>query len=161
VKTELSRRVLALPAIVVDALRTQRDRQNLDRMLAGARWQETGFVFTTAVGTPMDGSRVTREFQALLRRAGLPHMRFYDLRHGCASLLLAQGVHPRVVMETLGHSSIALTMNTYSHVSRALQAEAAVSIDEALRGKGVVKGVVSRGSGSADPGREEYGPNSK
>jgi integrase len=56
-------------------------------------------------------------------------MRFYDLRHGCASLLLAEGVHPRVVMETLGHSGIGLTMNTYSHVSAALQREAANRID--------------------------------
>jgi len=113
-------------------------------------------VFTTAVGTPMDGSRVTREFQVVLRRAGLPHMRFYDLRHGTASLLPAQGVHPRVVMETLGHSSIALTMNTYSHVSRALQGEAAARMDEVLRGGSVVKGVV--GDQADRPGGTDKGP---
>jgi integrase len=62
----------------------------------------------------------------------LRHQRFHDLRHSCASLLLAQGVHPRVVMETLGHSQIALTMNTYSHVLPPLQREAAVRMDEVL-----------------------------
>jgi integrase len=153
--------VLPLPAIVARAFRVQQEQQALDRMVAGRRWQETGFVFTTAVGSPMDGSSVTHAFQALLRRAGLPHMRFYDLRHGCASLLLAQGVHPRVVMETLGHSSIALTMNTYSHVSRALLVEAAASIDAALRAEGVVKSVVRGGAAAADQGRKGRRRNSE
>ncbi len=65
----------------------------------------------------MMGSEVTRRFQALLAAAGLPRMRFHDLRHGAASLLLAQGVHPRVIMEMLGHSTITLTTTTYSHTS--------------------------------------------
>ncbi len=78
-----------------------------------------------ATGTPLEGSSVTHRFQKLLRRADLPHLRFHDLRHACASLLLAQGVHPRVVMEILGHSQISLTMNTYSHVIPALQRDAA------------------------------------
>ena len=83
-------------------------------------------------------------------------MRFYDLRHGCASLLLAEGVHPRVVMETLGHSGIGLTMNTYSHVSAALQREAANRIDGVFRPAGsetktVVETVVSgRGRAARD-----------
>jgi integrase len=132
-KTELSRRNLALPPVVSEALSGHRERQDAQRELAGASWTETGYVFTTAQGRPLDGSNVTHDFQQALSEAGLPRMRFYDLRHGCASLLLAQGVHPRVVMETLGHSAISLTMNTYSHVSRALQREAAVRIDEALR----------------------------
>jgi integrase len=66
------------------------------------------------------------------RKAGLPYRRFYDLRHTCATLLLVQGVHPRVVMEILGHSQISLTMNTYSHVVPALQKEAASRMDELL-----------------------------
>ena len=80
----------------------------------------------------MVGAEVTRRFQALLRVGGLPPMRFHDLRHGAASLLLAQGVHPRVVMEMLGHSTITLTMNTYSHVIPDLQREAATKMEEAL-----------------------------
>ena len=101
-------------------------------MIAGPAWQEMDYVFTTSIGTPREPRNVTRRFQALLSRAGLPNKRFHDLRHTCASLLLAQGVHPRVVMETLGHSQIGLTMNTYSHVLPELQREAASKMDSLL-----------------------------
>ena len=80
----------------------------------------------------MTGGDVTKRFQALLKAAELPRLRFHDLRHGCASLLLAQGVHPRVVMEQLGHSTITLTMNVYSHVIPALQRDAADRMDAML-----------------------------
>ncbi|HCF99021.1 MAG TPA: hypothetical protein DEV93_00590 [Chloroflexi bacterium] len=86
------------------------------KLVAGSRWKDTGLVFTTPIGTPLDGSNVTKSFQKLLARAGLPKRRFHDLRHSCATLLLVQNVAPRVVMEILGHSQISLTMNTYSHV---------------------------------------------
>lgn len=89
-------------------------------------------MFTTTVGTPLDGIAVTRRFQAVLRGAGLPHQRFHDLRHAYASLLLARGVAARVVMETLGHSQIALTLNTYSHVLPALERAAAGPLDAVL-----------------------------
>jgi integrase len=92
-----------------------------------------GFVFTSTIGTPHDGSGVSRRFHAALEAAGLPRQRFHDLRHACASLLLVQGVAPRVVMEILGHSQISLTMNTYSHVIPELQRDAAARMDEALR----------------------------
>jgi len=91
-------------------------------------------VFTTTLGTPLDGISVTRRFQRILREADLPRQRFHDLRHACASLLLAQGVPARVVMETLGHSEISLTLNTYSHVLPALGREAAAQMDEVLSG---------------------------
>jgi len=80
----------------------------------------------------MDGIAVTRRFQVQLRDAGLPRQRFHDLRHACASLLLAQGVPARVVMETLGHSQIALTLNTYPHVIPALGRQAADRMDDVL-----------------------------
>jgi len=133
-KSTTSRRIVAAPRIVIDALRVHRTRQLQERLLAGSRWaaDPRELVFTTTVGTPMDGVAVTKRFQAVLRRAGLPHQRFHDLRHACASLLLAQGVHPRVVMETLGHSQIALTLNTYSHVIPALGREAADRMDDVL-----------------------------
>jgi integrase len=82
----------------------------------------------------MDPRNATREFPSLLKKAGLPTVRFHDLRHTAATLLLAQGVDPRTIMETLGHSQISLTMNTYSHVLPALQAAAAAKIDAALGG---------------------------
>ena len=131
-KTTRSRRTLALPISTAAALREHRKRQLAERLWAGSRWQEGDFLFTTTIGTPMIGSDVTRHFQALLRAAGLPPMRFHDLRHGAASLLLAQGVHPRVVMEMLGHSTITLTMNVYSHVIPDLQREAAEKMETAL-----------------------------
>ena len=131
-KTTRSRRTLALPTRTAAALREHRKRQLAERLWAGSRWQEGDYLFTTSIGTPMMGSEVTRRFQALVATAGLPRMRFHDLRHGAASLLLAQGVHPRVVMEMLGHSTITLTMNTYSHVIPDLQREAANRMEEAL-----------------------------
>jgi len=133
-KTPRSRRTIALPVVAVAALRRHRARQHTERLAAGPLWEDWGLVFTTATGRPLQGPAVTRGFQQLLARAGLRRQRFHDLRHACASLLLAQGVHPRVVMETLGHSQIALTMNTYSHVLPALQREAAASMDKVLSG---------------------------
>jgi integrase len=137
-KTKRSRRTIALPEPVAEALRQHRVRQVEERLVAGSRWrgQEWGLVFTTTVGTPLDGPKVTRRFQDRLARAGLPRMRFHDLRHSAASLLLAQGVHPRVVMELLGHSDIRLTMNTYSHVIPQLSREAADKMGTALWGTG-------------------------
>lgn len=139
-KTKRSRRAVTLPTFAVAALKRQRDWfQAQQRMLAGSRWQgpdcpsdPAGYVFTSSIGTPLDGANVTKRLQARLAAAGLPRMRFHDLRHGAATLLLAQGVHPRVVMETLGHSQIAVTMNTYSHVVPALQREAADRLDAAF-----------------------------
>ena len=83
-------------------------------------------------GTPIEPRNATRSFKRVLLKGGLPEIRFHDLRHSCATLLLMQGVSPRVVMEILGHSQISLTMNTYSHVALELQREAASRIDAAL-----------------------------
>ena len=133
-KTERSRRKVALPNVAVDALRSHRVRQLNERLVAGTGWQGSDLIFTTAMGNPLDGVNVTHHLHSLMRASGLPEIRFHDLRHGCASLLLAQGVHPRVVMEVLGHSQIALTMNTYSHVIPSLQTDAAERLDAALSG---------------------------
>ena len=103
-----------------------------ERLLAGSRWQDTGMVFTSTIGTLLEPRSVSRKFQSALERAGLPRKRFHDLRHTCASLLLVQGVHPRVVMQILGHSQIAVTMDTYSHVIDELGREAANQIDTLL-----------------------------
>ena len=89
-------------------------------------------MLTSAIGTPLEPRNVTRQFKALLTAANLPDMRLHDLRHSCATLLLAQGVNPRMVMETLGHSQVSLTLNTYTHVLPALQRDAAAKIDALL-----------------------------
>ena len=115
------------------ALRAQRSRQLQERLLAGSRWQDSGLVFTSTIGTPMMPGDLTKRLQRLLADAGLARLRFHDLRHGTASLLVGQGIHPRTIMEVLGHSTIAVTMNTYAHVAPALQREAAASLDAVLR----------------------------
>lgn len=131
-KTVRSRRTLVMPPVVISALRSHRARQNLERLAAGERWIDNDLVFPSITGSLSDGPNVTHRFRRLLKKAALPPMRFHDLRHACASLLLVQGVHPRVVMETLGHSQISLTMNTYSHVLPALQREAADRMEAIL-----------------------------
>jgi integrase len=135
VKSATSRRHISLPQVAVEALRAHRQQQQQEQVILGDSWPDTGLVFTSTRGTPLEPRNVVRLFHSMLQRAGLPHKRFYDLRHTCATLLLVQGVHPRVVMEILGHSQISLTMNTYSHVSPTLQHEAASRMDELLSRK--------------------------
>lgn len=133
-KTSRSRRTITMPGVVVQALRDHRVRQLEERLVAGAAWQDLGLVFTTTIGTPIDARNLTRAFVALLNRAGLPRVRFHDLRHSAATLLLAQGVIARVIMELLGHSTIGMTLGTYSHVLPAMQREAADQMDAVLGG---------------------------
>ena len=134
-KTDRSRRTVTLPNVVVDALRARRAAQLEERLLAGAKWRETGLVFTTTVGTPMHGPDVTKGFQAALARAGVRRVRFHDMRHTAASFLLAEGVPARVVMELLGHSTIVITMNLYSHVMPSLLDDAAAAMDRGPVGR--------------------------
>jgi integrase len=132
-KTAQSRRTLTMPEIVIASLKTHQERQILERAAAGSRWVESGLVFATSKGTPLDARNVTRQFKGLLASADLPDMRWHDLRHSCASLLLAQQVPPRVVMETLGHSQISQTMR-YSHIVPALRSQAAEAMNAVLVG---------------------------
>ncbi len=131
-KTQKSRRTIALPAMAVSALTKHKMVQESEREWAADRWQVTGHVFTSTIGTPLDDCNVTHQFHRILKTAGLPRLRFHDLRHTCATLLIAQGVHPRYVMDILGHSQIGLTMNTYGHAYLAIQREAATKMDEIL-----------------------------
>jgi integrase len=131
-KSVRSRRTVRLPGVVLTALRAHRTRQLEDRLAAGGAWEDSGLVFTSPIGSALDPRNATRAFKALLTDAELPNIRFHDLRHTAATLLLAQGVDPRTIMETLGHSQISLTMNTYSHVLPALQADAAARLDAVL-----------------------------
>src|ERR1017187_1285935 len=124
-KTQRSKRTIPLPAQLADVLRQHRVRQEQERITAGSLWQDSPCVFTTPIGTPVDPRNDFREFKKLLDRGSLPSVRLHDLRHTAASLLLAQNVPARVVMEIFGHSQIALTMNTYSHVAPEVSREAA------------------------------------
>jgi integrase len=131
-KTRRGRRTLVLPLTTVEALRANRSKQSAARRVAGTSWTERDFVFTSGTGQPLDQRNVLRVFRRALRRAKLPRMRFHDLRHSCASLLLAQHTDPRVIMETLGHSNISVTMNMYAHVMPALKRDAADAMDRSL-----------------------------
>lgn len=133
-KSERSRRSISLPDVAAKALRLHRQKQLEDRLLAGPRWTEHDFVFTTRTGTPLDPWNVSKAFKRLLKSAALPNIRFHDLRHTAATLLLSQGVDPRTIMETLGHSQISLTLNTYSHVLPSMQRGAAEKMDRLLVG---------------------------
>ena len=114
------------------ALEEHKERQDKERVTAGSLWRGSPCVFTTPIGTPVDPRNDYREFKKLLGTAGLPPVRRHDLRHTAASLLVAQGVPPRVVMAILGHNQIALTMNAYSHVAPEVSREAADRIAETL-----------------------------
>ena len=124
-KTARSKRTIPLPDQIAEVLRQHQDGQAKERIAAANLWRGSPCVFTTPIGTPVDPRNDYREFKDLLAQAGLPSVRLHDLRHTAASLLLAQGVPARVVMEILGHSQIALTMDTYSHVAPEVSREAA------------------------------------
>jgi integrase len=129
-KTAASVRTLALPSVLLNALRLHRERQQAERANRGSAWREHGLVFPSNIGTPMEPRNLVRHFKTVLKRAGLPPtIRFHDLRHSCATFLVAQGVHPRVIQEILGHSDIQTTMGIYAHVLPEVQRAAAASID--------------------------------
>jgi integrase len=128
-KTEGSRRTIEIPAVAVTALREQERRQQELRELAGEQWQEQGYVFASRLGGPLDHSNTLHRFQQLCEKHGLPKLRFYDLRHTHASLLIAEGVHAKKIAERLGHSSIKLTMDTYGHLFEGSDRESAASMD--------------------------------
>lgn len=133
-KSARSKRTLALPAPLAKLLREHRARQAADRLAAGA-WADTNLIFTTSTGTPVDHRNDAREFKTLCQRAGIPPYRVHDLRHTAATLLIAQGQHARVIMEVLGHSQIAVTMNVYGHVMDSQLRGAADAVTEALWGE--------------------------
>ena len=125
-------RVIKLGKMTVEKLIEHRNKQHQERMLAGEKWQDYDLIFTSPIGTPLDVSNVHKVYKSCLKAAGLPNIRFHDLRHTAATLMLQQGINPKVVQERLGHSDISLTLNTYSHVLPSMQEEAAEKMDELL-----------------------------
>jgi integrase len=132
-KTRGSRRQIRLTNSAVGALERHRALQNSEGVARGHEWNHQGLVFCTRRGTPIRRDNLhVRHWKPLLRRAGVPDIRFHDLRHTCAILLLTKGVHPKIVSEMLGHSSIAITLDTYSHVIPGLGDVAALAMEDAL-----------------------------
>lgn len=131
-KTARSRRSIPLPQLCVDALIARRRVQDEDRRVIREGWTELDLVFTTTIGTVVEPSNLRRSFNRAIKLTGLRQIRFHDLRHTCASLLLAQGVPMRVVMEILGHSTMSITSDLYTHVSPNATATAVSGVSDLL-----------------------------
>lgn len=135
-KTDKSRRQIILTGMAIAALRQHRVRQTEDRLKAGPAWEDNELVFSNGAGKPIEaGNLLRRSFWPLLVKAGLPRIRFHDLRHSAATLLMSQGVHPKVVSEMLGHSQISVTLDLYSHTVPSMHQEAARVMDRLLGGR--------------------------
>ena len=128
-KTARSRRTIQLSQLALSALRRHKTRQNEQRLFHGPEWHDTGLVFTNLVGEAPDPGWQRQVFQKALADAGLPTIRFHDLRHTAATLLLAKGVHVKVVSEMLGHTTITLTLDTYAHSLPSMHEQAASAMD--------------------------------
>ena len=132
-KTRKSRRTVHLTGAAVQALRSHLERQLEDIGRLGDLYRDHGLVFTSEVGTLINPTNLRRRsFAPLLQRAGLPQIRFHDLRHTCATLLLVRNVHPKYVQELLGHATVAITLDTYSHVIPGMGNQAARAMEDAF-----------------------------
>jgi integrase len=132
-KTKQSRRTIRLTTGAVQALRDHLSRQLEEMERMGSLYQPGGLIFATERGTVINPSNLrNRSFKPLLKRAGLRPIRFHDLRHTCASLLFQKNVHPKFVQELLGHASVAITLDTYSHMLPGMGSEAADAMSQAL-----------------------------
>jgi integrase len=131
-KTHRSIRPIALSPVTRRILKSHRVAQSEQRLAVGAVYEDHDLVFANPLGRPLDGTAVTKRFQQIALGAGLGHVRFHDLRHTAATLMLSAGTHPKVVQERLGHATINITLDTYSHVLPDMQREAAIMIDNLL-----------------------------
>ncbi len=132
-KTSKGRRVVALPTITLEALNRERARQAEVKLALGGAYQDHDLVCARDDGLPWPPDTFSSAFVGLVRRAGISVVRFHDLRHTHATQLLRQGVHPKIVSERLGHATVGITLDVYSHVLPGMQAEAASKTDAALR----------------------------
>jgi integrase/predicted RNA-binding Zn-ribbon protein involved in translation (DUF1610 family) len=129
-KTAKGRRLIALDAATIEVLKAQAARQLDEQKEWDEAWVETGLVFTAANGAALDPESVSRYFRLAVKKAMLPTIRLHDLRHTHATLALQAGIHPKVVSERLGHATVSITLDTYSHAIPAMQEEAAALIAE-------------------------------
>ncbi len=131
-KTKQSRRSVVIAPLALQSLVQHRTRQLEARQQAGLAWQDHDYVFCTSIGTHLNPNHVVEELKKLLHKAGLPDIRFHDLRHSAATLLLTAKIHPKVVQEILGHTQISTTMDIYSHVLPGLQEDAMGKLHDVL-----------------------------
>ena len=139
-KTKARRRSITLTDDAIRELKAYKKHQLQERLLLGKAYQDKDIVFCKADGTYLDPEEFTRRFQRLLKKAGLPRVRLHDLRHLHATLLLQRGIPAKLVQERLGHSSITMTLDLYSHVTPEMQKLAAESLNGLLsKGKSPAK----------------------
>lgn len=132
-KTAKSRRTITLPLPLLRKLAEHKRKQAEGRLAIGSVWQALDLIFCSEYGTPLLIPNITyRYFRPILQKAGLPYIRLYDLRHSCATLLLIAEENPKVVSERLGHSTIVLTLDTYSHVLPTMQEKATAKLEHLL-----------------------------
>jgi integrase len=133
-KTKKSRRTVPLTPDAIDALQRHKAMQDKEKCLVEDSWEDSDLVFRSTTGTPIQRNNlVARFFKPLLDKASLPRtFRFHDLRHTAASLLFSRGLHPKIVQELLGHSTIAITLDVYSHMVPGMAAQAAKAMEDAL-----------------------------
>ena len=116
-----------------EPLRRHRIRQAKERLALGPAWDDNDLTFANTIGKPIEAAHLRRlSFAPLLEKSGVPGIRFHDLRHTAATLLLGKGVHPKVVADMLGHAQISTTLDLYSHVTPTMQREATIALDEVL-----------------------------
>ncbi len=132
-KSEKSRRSIPIPKDIITELKAHKARQNQEKLLAGTAYQDHDLVFAMPDGNPLKVRSFQEHFEKLLSNAGMPRVRFHDLRHTYATLLLEAGEHPKVVQELLGHSQITMTLDTYSHVLPELKQAAAAKLGNILQ----------------------------
>jgi integrase len=132
-KTKHGRRTLSLPAVTIEALRSHKAVQAAERLALGLGKDEHGVVFTTVEGEPMNPRDTSQFFGRIVKRAGLPAVTFHGLRHSHLTALLRAGVHPKIASSRAGHASIAITMDTYSHVIPSMQDDLARGVDATIR----------------------------
>jgi integrase len=131
-KTKASQRTIVLGKTTLELLKSHWREQQILKAESKDSWHDQDLIFPSQTGNPNDKGNLSRRFKKLLEAAGLPPIRFHDLRHTAATLMLLQGINPKIVQERLGHSDISMTLNTYSHVLPSMQQDAADKIDELI-----------------------------
>ena len=131
-KTKKSNRSVKLTAKAVELLIKHKEHQLEAKSQAGSEWVENNLVFCTSLGTPINPTKLLERFKTLLKKTGLPHMRFHDLRHSVATILFAMNVHPKIVQELLGHNQISMTMDLFSHMLPGMQEDVIEKLENML-----------------------------
>ena len=132
-RTDRPSRLVSIPPVAVALLSGLKVKQREERAAVGREWSESEYVFSHWDGRPFHPDTVSHAFAVLVKKPGLPHVRLHDLRHSHATLMMADGVNPKIVSARLGHASVVITLDTYSHALPGLQEEAALKLEEGLR----------------------------